>query len=54
MVYALGRVPLSLRNDIEDDLPDMEFGGIIAKIKEGEPIHNCLGQQFGVPQLAEW
>lgn len=36
VVHAQRGVPLSLRNDIKDEVPDM-FGGIIAKIKEGEP-----------------
>jgi len=30
-------VPLSLRDDIKDELDDMESRGIITKIKEGEP-----------------
>ena len=37
VVHAQRRVPLSLRDDIKDELEDMESQGIITKIKEGEP-----------------
>jgi len=37
VVHAKRRVPLSLRDDIKDKLDDVESGGIITKIKEGEP-----------------
>ena len=37
VVHAQRRVPLSLRDDIKNELTDMESQGIIAKVKEGEP-----------------
>ena len=37
VVHAMRRVPLSLPDDIKNELDDMEAQGIIAKIKEGEP-----------------
>ena len=37
IVHAQRCVPLSLRDDIKEELDDMEFRGITAKIKEGEP-----------------
>ena len=37
VVHAQRRVPLSLRDDIKDELDDMESRGIITKLKEGEP-----------------
>ena len=37
VVHAQRRVPLSLRDDIKDELDDMESCGIITKLKEGEP-----------------
>ena len=37
VVHAQRRVPLSLRDDIKEELDDMESRGIIAKLKEGEP-----------------
>ena len=37
VVHAQGRVPLNLRDDIKEELDDMESRGIITKIKEGEP-----------------
>ena len=37
VVHAQRRVPLSLRDDIKEELDDMESQGIIAKLKEGEP-----------------
>ena len=37
VVHTQRRVPLSLRDDIKDELDDMESQGIITKLKEGEP-----------------
>ena len=37
VVHAQRRVPLSLRDDIKDEMDDMESRGIITKLKEGEP-----------------
>ncbi|PFX17727.1 Uncharacterized protein K02A2.6 [Stylophora pistillata] len=37
VVHAQRRVPLSLRDDIQNELADMESRSIIAKIKESEP-----------------
>ena len=37
VVHAQRRVPLSLRDDIKDELDDMESRGIITKLKEGKP-----------------
>ena len=36
-VHAQKRVPLSLRDDIKDELDDMVSRGIITKLKESEP-----------------
>ena len=37
VVHAKRRVPLSLRDDIKNELAKMEAQGVIAKIKEGKP-----------------
>ena len=37
VAHAQRRVPLSLRDDIKNELAKMEAQGVIAKIKEGEP-----------------
>ena len=37
VVHAQRRMPLSLRDDIKDELDDMVSRGIITKLKEGEP-----------------
>ena len=36
VVYAQRNMPLSLHDDIKDELDDMESRGIITKLKEGE------------------
>ena len=53
MVHAQRRVPLSLRDDIKNELAKMEAQGVIAKIKEGAPT-NDMGQQIGVSQENRW